>query len=197
MIGHKHRLIQACSTLEPEIGETLVDEINEYTLDLFSRVSSFATRQGSTGELTDFHKGIYNYAHAELLEELVDWLITIYCWDHVELLDVWKQARPSTKSTRKDMFDEIISLTCVATRRWKIYLDYCLEEGGKVADAANNILSAMITRSPALARSICDDFSRHYEWWCGDSLLLHANRQTIDIMKQAGADSLSYTFSTD
>jgi hypothetical protein len=89
------------------------------------------------------------------------------------------------------MLDEIISLTSVtATHRWKDHLDYCWGEGGKVADAANNILSAMVARSPALARSICDKFSYQYQSWSGGSLFPHANRQTIDIIKHAGADSL-------
>jgi hypothetical protein len=103
-----------------------------------------------------------------------------------------KPVHPSTESPRESLLDEIISLTnAFPDLSWSHYLDLALESGGEVADAANSLLSTIITRSPDLALSLCSDFSfcSDRERWLLQSPLHHGNKQTLEIMKQAGADS--------
>jgi len=157
----------------PHVSGYVMEMLKEYALEVFSSEQNMAVRVGL--------------------------MIEIYCFNVIELQDVWRQTRSPTDNPSKTMLDEI--LCCggsLSATDWFSLFEKSVTAvfgNGRPYRAANEILSSLVAYSPSLARSFSQSFYWYhtdYPWWHRGNPLGRANKQTLKIMTRCGANS-SYT----
>lgn len=108
---------------------------------------------------------------------------------------MWRQTRSLTGNTRTTVLEEILcSGDSITATDWFSFLEQSftvLFHNSKDRDADNDILSSLVAHSPSLARSLSKKFYWHRvdtEGFYRKQPLRNANKQTVEIMKQCGAN---------